>query len=125
MAAVRHYDEDLRSIGQALEARNIHVFELKRLADTYVVHGTPEQTSSIRSKVRRWLRRLRSGSTAELLTLSLDDIEKLSQAGRAKRSKPGQLTDFRSVSNTMRTIGAYLDSSEVDLVELQKRPISV
>jgi hypothetical protein len=125
MAATRRYDEDLRAIGQALEARDISVFELKRLADNYVIQGLPEQTGSLRSKVRQWLRRLRSGSTAELLALGLADVEELSQAGRAKRSNPAQLTDFHSVSNTMRTIGAYLDSREAELVELHKRRISI
>ncbi len=62
MAAARRYDEDLRAIGQVLEARDISVFELKRLADNYVIQGLPEQTGSLGSKVRQWLRRLRSGS---------------------------------------------------------------
>jgi len=125
MTATRHYDEDLRAIGQALEARDISVFELKRLTDWYIIKGMPDQTGSVRPKVRQWLRRLRGGSSAESLTLGLADIEKLTQAGRARRSKPGQLTNFRSVSNSLRTIGAYLDSQEVELVELHKRPISI
>src|SRR6266542_2116296 len=94
MAATRCYDEDLRAIGQVLEARDISVFELKRLADNYVIQGTPEQTGSLRSKVRQWLRRLRSGSTAEVLALGLADVEQLSQAGRAKRSNAGRLRIF-------------------------------
>jgi hypothetical protein len=57
MAAARRYDEDLRAIGQVLEARDISVFELKHLADNYVIQGLPEQTGSLRSKVRQWLRR--------------------------------------------------------------------
>jgi hypothetical protein len=125
MVAARHYDEDLRSIGQALEARDISNFELKRLADAYIISGVPEQTRSARSKIWQWLLRLRSGSQAESLTFALADVEKLSQAGRARRSRPGQLTDFRRVSNNLRTIGAYLDSKEVELVELHKRPISI
>jgi hypothetical protein len=125
MAATRRYDEDLRAIGQALEARDISVFELERLVDWYVIRGMPEQTGSLRSNVRQWLRRLRTGSTTGLLTLGTADVEQLSQAGRAKRSNPGQLTDFHSVSNTMRTVGAYLDSREVELLELQKRRISI
>jgi hypothetical protein len=125
MAAARRYDEDLRAIGQALEAREISVFELKRLGDNYVIQGLPDETGSLRSKIRRWLRRLRSGSTAELLALGLADVERLSQAGRAKRSNPAQLADFHSVSNTLRTIGAYLDASEFELVELHKRRISI
>jgi hypothetical protein len=125
MAATRRYDEDLRAIGQALEARDISVFELKHLADNYVIQGLPEQTGSLRSNIRQWLGRLRTGSTTDLLTLGTADVEQLSQAGRAKRSNLGRLTDFRSVSNTLRTIGAYLDSKEVELLELQKRRISI
>ena len=111
MAATKPYDEDLRAIGQALEARNISVFELKRLADRYVIEGTPQETSSLRTKVRQWYLQLCSGSVAELLTFSLADVEKLSQAGRAKRSRPRHLPDFYSVSNTLRTVGAYLDAN--------------
>jgi len=125
MVAVRRYDEDLRAIGQALEARDISNFELKRLNDAYIISGVPEQTRSARSKIWQWLLRLRSGTRDESLTFALADVEKLSQAGRARRSKPGQLTDFRRVSNNLRTIGAYLDSKEVELVELHKRPISI
>jgi hypothetical protein len=53
------------------------------------------------------------------------DLEQLSQAGRAKRSKPGQLTEFRTVPNILRTVGAYLDSREAELLILQKRRISM
>ena len=65
MAATRRYDEDLRAIGQALEARDINVFVLKRLAENYAIEAMPEQTDS---KVRQWLQRLRSGSRAKLLS---------------------------------------------------------
>jgi hypothetical protein len=123
MASMRRYDEDLRAIGQALEARDISVFELKRLADNYIIEGEPEQTGSLRSKLRHWLQRLRGRS--ELLTFDVADLEKLSEVGRAKRSKLGQLTNFHTVSNTLRTIGAYLDSTEAELVELHKRRISI
>jgi hypothetical protein len=122
MASMRRYDEDLRAIGQALEARNINVFVLKQLAENYVIEVMPDDTGS---KVRQWLHRLRSGSRAQLLTLARADVERLSQTGKAKRSKWGQLTEFRKLSNTLRTIGAYLDSREVELLELQKRRISI
>jgi hypothetical protein len=125
MAATKPYNEDLRSIGQALEARNISVFELKRLPDRYIIEGMPEQTGSLRSKVRHWYWQLRSLFRTESLNLGLDDVERLSQAGRAKRSKPRRLPDFYSVSSTLRTVGAYLDAREVELVGLQKRPITI
>jgi hypothetical protein len=124
VAAKRRYEEDLRAIGQALEARDISVFELTRFSDWYVIQDVRERSGSLRSKILRWLR-LRSGSSAESLTLSFADVEKLSQAGLARRSKPGQLTNFRSLSNLLRTIGAYLDSKEAELFELKKRPISM
>ncbi len=102
-----------------LEARDISVFELKRLADNYVIQGLPEQTGSLGSKVRQWLRRLRSGSSAELLALGLADVEKLSQAGRAKRSNAGRLAvETRQASNEKKTdlslpsIGCFLSFAE-------------
>ena len=125
MATTRQYHEDLRAIGQALEARDVKAFELKCVADSYIINGIPEQTGPLRSKIGQWLRGLRSGSSDESLTLGVADVAKLSQAGRARRSKPDQLPNFRSVSNGLRTIGAYLDSKEVELVELQKRAISI
>jgi hypothetical protein len=121
MAAKRHYDEELRTVGRALEARDINVFVLKQLAENYVIEVMTDDTGS---KVRQWLHRLRSGSRAQL-TLARADVERLSQTGKAKRSKWGQLTEFRKLSNTLRTIGAYLDSREVELLELQKRRISI
>ena len=126
MAATRHYDEDLRSIGQALEARgDIIDFELKRLPDLYVIRGTPDKGGSLRSSARQWLLELRNGSATDPIIFGPGDVEKLSQAGRARRSKSGQFTNFRTVSNILRTIGAYLESREVELVELHKRPITV
>jgi hypothetical protein len=125
MTGTRHYDEELRAIGQALEARDISVFELKRVEDLYVIEGVPDQADSLDSKVRQWLRRLHRHSTNAPMILGAVDVEQFSQAGRAKRSKPGQLTDFRTVSNILRTVGAYLDSKEVELLMLQKRRISI
>jgi hypothetical protein len=125
MAGTRHYDEELRTIGQALEARDISVFELKRVEDLYVIHGVPDQADSLHSKVRQWLRRFHRGSTNDPMIFGAVEVDQLSQAGRAKRSKPGQLTEFRTVANILRTVGAYLDSKEVDLLMLQKRRISI
>jgi len=125
MAATRRYDEELRAIGQALEAKDISVFELKQTADNYIIEGTLDQTGSLRSKVRQWLRQLHSRSNTASLALGLADVERLSQAGRAKRSDSERLPSFQSVSSILRTIGAYLDSREVKLLELQKRRISI
>ena len=36
------YDQELRAIGQALEAQGISVFEMKNQLGRYIVNGTPE-----------------------------------------------------------------------------------
>jgi hypothetical protein len=125
MTGTRHYDEELRAIGQALEASGISVFELKRVKALYVIEGVPDQANSLHSQVRQWLRRFHRRSTNAPMILGAIEVEQLSQAGRTKRVKPGQLTDFRTVPNILRTVGAYLDSKEVELLMLQKRRISI
>ena len=69
--------------------------------------------------------RLRGRSTHGPIVFQLAEVEQLSQAGRAKRTNPGQVTNFRNVSNILRTIGAYLKANELELVEIQKRRVSV
>jgi hypothetical protein len=122
---VTHYAEHLRVIGQAIEARDFAVYEIVHLSEWYVIHGIPDETGSVRSKIRHWLRRLRHEAPPQSLTLDLTEIEKLSEAGRARRSTPGRLTDLASVSNSLRTIGAYLDAKEVELFQLKKGVVSV
>lgn len=65
MATETFYDEDFRSIGQALEAKNIRVFELRRLGDWYIVTAVAE--SDARSDQRCAI--FSCGSAADL-TLS-------------------------------------------------------
>jgi hypothetical protein len=125
MAATRRYGEELRAIGQALEARDISVFELKQAGDKYTITGAPDQTDSPSSKVGQWLRQLSRGSRTVSIALNLLEIERLSQVGRAKRVDYERLQNFRSVSSILRTIGAYLDSREAKLLELHKRRISI
>jgi hypothetical protein len=125
MATETFYDEDFRSIGQALETKNIRVFELRRLGDWYIVTGVPEGDGSHRSMVHKFKLRFRRGSDVESLILALSEVEDLSGKGKAKRAKPGRMPDFRRLSNTLRTIGAYLESKRAKLIELKVRPFSV
>ena len=47
MATETCYGEDFRSIGQALEAKNVRSFELKRLGDWYILQGVPSGHGSL------------------------------------------------------------------------------
>jgi hypothetical protein len=119
------YGEDFRSIGQALEAKNIRAFELKRLGDWYIVQGVSDGDGSLRSKVHKFKLRFRSGSDPESLILGLSEVEDLSRKGKAKRSRVGRMPDFRKLSNTLRTVGAYLESKQAKFIELKVRPFSI
>jgi len=125
MATETFYGEDFRSIGQALEAKNIRAFELKRLGDWYIVQGVSDGDGSLRSKVHKFKLRFRSGSDPESLILGLSEVEDLSRKGKAKRSRVGRKPDFRRLSNTLRTVGAYLESKQAKLIELKVRPFSI
>ena len=125
MASEISYGEDFRSIGQALEAKNVRSFELKRLGDWYILQGVPSGDGSLRSKLHKFKLRFRSGSDAESLILALSDVEELSQKGKARRFRPGRMPDFRKLSNALRTIGLYLESKQAKLIELQVRPLTI
>jgi hypothetical protein len=125
MAGTRRYDQELRAVGQALVAKGITAFELKHVPAGYFIQDLHERTPSFRRILGNWLHRATGRPGAEAVTLGSADVQQLDEAGRARRSKPGQLTDFRDLSNILRTIGAYLDTKEVELLELHKRPISV
>lgn len=126
MAAIRRYDDELRAIGQALEAKGVTGFELYKVKAGYFIKDLREHTPSLHSTIRNWVGGHRDGDTESVTYgFELAYVEELSKTGRARRSKPGQLTRFRDLSNILRTIGAYLDSKEVELIELHNRPITI
>ena len=125
MAAKIYYQEDFRAIGQALEGKNIRVFSLRKLGDWYLMRGVPDAGDSLRSKVQKFSLRFRTGSDTESLILGLSDVKALARKGKAKRAKAGRTPEFRKLSNILRTLGAYLESKHVDLIELKMGPLSV
>jgi hypothetical protein len=118
------YDKDLRAIGQALEIRGITTFELKSQLGHYVVHGAGDKPASVMASVRRWLQ---GGEKEEASSLSYtaQDIERIDQEGKQRRVRAGRLPDFYSLSNTLRTLGGYLNSKDAQLLELHIRPLTV
>lgn len=125
MAARIPYDHQLRAIGQSLEAQRINVFELKQRGNFFVVNGKPEKETSLLGALREWQKRLRSEGLNSSLTYAGRDIENLDRQGKARRATPNRLPDFYSLPNTLRTLGFYLESQEAELLEMQKRSLSV
>jgi hypothetical protein len=125
MPARKRYAEDLRAIGQALAAQGVAAFELYSVPAGYFVRDLREETTSPISKIWNWLRRERRQIDFATYGFEFPDVEELSKRGRARRSKPGQIPQFREPSNILRMIGTYIETKNVEFLELHNRPISV
>lgn len=125
MAERKAYDWQLRTIGQSLEAQRISIFELQRQGDRFIVKGEPEAETSLLAKLRNWQKRNRDASVSGSLTFTPQDLEQLDRQGRAQRTKNDRLPDFHSLANILRTVGAHLDANGNELIELQKKELSI
>jgi len=125
MPRTNSYDRQLRNIGQSLEALRIHVFELSRQDDRFVVKGEPEKETSLIATLRSWQKKRRSDGLQASLSFTDQDIEQLDRQGRSRRSQSNRLPDFHSLPNTLRTVGSYLDLRGAELLELHKRQLGV
>jgi hypothetical protein len=125
MAGKMNYHQQLRSVGQSLEAQRINVFELTCRSDRIFVKGQPEKETSLLAALRNWQRQRRSDGIQSSLSFSLQDIDQLDRQGRANRSQINRLPDLHGLANTLRTVGSYLDSKNAQLMEIHKRPLSL
>lgn len=125
MADKQSYDRQLRSIGQSLEAQRIQVFELSRQGDNYTVRGEPEKETSLLATLRNWQKSLRREGMTTSLTFTSQDVVELDIQGSANRMNSNRLPDFHSLPNTLRTVGAYLETKKAELLELHKKELSI
>ena len=121
----RSYDQQLRNIGQSLEAQRIVVFELSHQGERFVVKGEPEKETSLLAMLRNWQKRRRSEGLNTSLSFTVQDIDQLDRQGRANRSQPNRLPDFHRLPNTLRTLGTYLDLKGAQLLEIHMHQLSV
>ncbi len=119
MADRPSYDRQLRSIGQSLEAQRIAVFELMWQDDHYTVRGEPERESSLLATLRSWQQQRRSAGLKTALRFTMEDLDELDRQGAANRAQSNRLPDFHRLANTLRTVGAYLESKNAELIELR------
>lgn len=125
MTERKSYDHQLRTIGQSLEAQRIRIFKLQLQGEIFIVTGEPDEETSLLAKLRNWQKRNRSEGLMSSLTFTSQDIEQLDRQGRAQRSKDNRLPDSHSLANTLRTVGAHLKSKGAELIELQKKDLSI
>ena len=112
------YDLTLRAIGQALEAQSVIAFSLKGEGAGFVVQGESAKNRTVLALLRR-------GKPFGQRNFSAQDINRLEHEGRARRKEPNRLPDFRSLSNILRAIGAYIDMNRGRLLEVCKRDQNV
>jgi len=125
MADSKSYERQLRTIGQSLEAQRIRIFELHQQGERFVVKGQPDQETSLLAKLVNWQKRNRSAGFNDSLSFTSEDLDDLDRQGRAQRSKANRLPDFHSLPNTLRTVGSHLETKGAELIELQKKELSV
>jgi len=119
------YGQQLRSIGQSLESQRIRIFELTCRGDRFVVKGEPEKETSVLAALRQWQQRRRRDGLNGSLSFTRQDLEQLERQGRAQRKHSNRLPDVYSLPNTLRTVGHYLELKGAELLELQKRQLSL
>ncbi len=118
------YHQELRAIGQALEAQDISSFELKNQSGTYAVTGAPDRPNTLRGAFRQW----RNGNWrrgTRTVTYAAQAINALERKGQSQRATSGRLPDFYNTSTILRTVGAYLDIKHASLIEIQKRALTI
>lgn len=118
------YDQELRALGQALEAQGISVFEMKKGLGRYLVNGTPEKPGSLLGALRQ-LQKQGWKNGPVTLNLGPADLAGIERQGRTRRKSPDSLPDFYNLSNMLRTVGAYLDGRNAELLGMQKQPLTM
>jgi hypothetical protein len=100
MLYMPRYAAALRCIGQALQSRNIEVFELKTHSDEFRLQGgdsNPPYTALVE------------------LRFSIEDIKMIDHAGRARRGQSKPEIRFESLPEILRVVGEYIDNKRAYL----------
>jgi hypothetical protein len=141
MSQPQEYAQLLRAIGQALEVLKFGSFELEFVGGDFLVYGSAE-TSTDQEEARRIRERLlkfvweglpgETASEAEIelamstwpaklhLRYTPKDMDRLEEAGKAKRQVDAGVPDVANLSQLLRTIGAYVEKKRVRLVRISR-----
>jgi hypothetical protein len=119
------YDRALRAIGQALEGQEFKVVDVKSSGENYIVSGDPAKVSGLQALLATWQGQHLRRKGPFKIRYTFEDIARLEYKGRARRSAPDRIPDFRTLSNFLRTVGAYLDRKGARLLHVQKNEKTV
>jgi hypothetical protein len=145
MSGMTSYAQPLRAIGQALETLNLKSFELEPLGEGFYVRGvlvnahpelsgdgvTAEKLKAIWGTLPEEKDRVAHGATAAQILSPIElqytptDVDRLEEQGRAKRVDPHRTPDAASLSQMLRSIGAYLAQKPARLLRLSRDEESI
>jgi hypothetical protein len=108
MAAIG-WSEDLRAIGQDLEARGIKTVVIRCEADLYVVEDGYQAPPA---------------PTPVTLYYTLDDIEQLDREGREADNCNSVVKEFLSLSQMLRAIGTYVGRKGARLLSISNNALT-
>jgi hypothetical protein len=141
MSQPPEYAQLLRSIGQALEVLKFGSFEMEFAGGDFLVHGSAETSTEQEEarRIREWLLKYvweglpgETASKSEIesamstwpaklhLRYTPKDMDRLEEAGKAKRQTAAGVPDVTSLSQLLRTIGAYVERKRVRLVKISR-----
>ncbi len=141
MAEPSQYAQLLRAIGQALEVLEFGTFTMEFTGGDFLVRGSAVTTTeqqearAIRERIIKFVWEALPGekaSEAEIefamstwpaklnLRYTVKDMDRLEQEGKAKRQKIARVPDVASLSQLLRTIGAYVDRKKARLVKIAR-----
>jgi hypothetical protein len=134
------YAQLLRAIGQALEVLKFGTFAMEFAGGDFLVRGSAtvsteqEAARMIRDRVLKFVWEAIPGEEApaeiefamstwpaELdLRYTSEDMDRLEQEGKAKRQNAAGVPDIASLSQLLRTIGAYVEKKNARLVKISR-----
>jgi hypothetical protein len=135
------YAQLLRAIGQALEVLKFGSFEMEFAGGDFLVYGSAdtsteqEEARRIRERLRKFVWEALPGETASEteiesamstwpaklhLRYTPRDMDRLEEAGKAKRQTDAGVPDVANLSQLLRTIGAYVEKKQVRLAKISR-----
>lgn len=141
MTRPNEYAQLLRAIGQALEILEFGTFTMEFTGRDFLVRGSAvtsaeqEEARAIRERITKFVWEALPGERApeaEIefamstwpaklnLRYTAKDMDRLEQQGKAKRQNVASVPDVASLSQLLRTIGAYVEEKQARLVKIAR-----
>lgn len=142
MSEVTGYAQVLRAIGQALETLKLQSFEVEPVGEDFSVRGNIALSGEAIGEGQVSRNQLRtiwgdmpdpkkvarepprfgatSASTTVELRYTIRDVERLEYEGQSRRTDATRVADAASLSQTLRSLGAYLNQKRARLLKITR-----